>query len=60
MPENNTEPELMVTFEVREVSGPEGELLTQIQARALRRALAWALEHDEQSSEQPDADVSSK
>jgi len=37
------------TFEVREVTGPEGRRLTLAQGRALRRALEWAAAYDQQT-----------
>ena len=40
------------TFEVREVTGPEGRQLTLAQARALRRALEWAAAYAQQTHDE--------
>jgi hypothetical protein len=37
------------TFEIREVTGPEGRRLTLAQGRALRRALEWAAAYAQQT-----------
>jgi hypothetical protein len=48
--DQNGQPNLEFTYEVKEVDGPEGHLLTLAQARALRRALEWAAAHDQHAS----------